>query len=401
MSDPLGTLARMKTTAPLKCLSDEALLFATRELVRRSVATEADLIEHLAEIDERKLYLKTRYPSLFLFCMHEFGFSESAAYKRIGVARAARKFPAILAALRSGKVHLAGLRVLVPLVTAPNCDRLLAQAAGKSRREIEELIARIAPAEAVRTSIRRLPGTAPATLAAQQPSLLASAAAPPMPAPQPSAAAASTAQGARAAQNSAAAQTGTAATPVVPGARRTSMAPLSGEAFKIEFTASRQLRDKLLAAQTLCRNRTGGGGLAKVVEDGTDLLIETVMKERFALGRKPRNPTETEGVVPAAGREGSATRHIPDAIKRFVYQRDGGRCTFRDPQGQRCTSLEPPEFQHDDGFARTGVHDPDRIRLLCPAHNQGDADEMYGREFMDRARRSQQDGKPAQGSGDP
>ena len=41
-------------------------------------------------------------------------FSEGAAYNRIAVARAGRQWPAVIDALHSGKVHLAGLRLLAP-----------------------------------------------------------------------------------------------------------------------------------------------------------------------------------------------------------------------------------------------------------------------------------------------
>ena len=44
------------------------------------------------------------------------------------------------------------------------------------------------------------------------------------------------------------------------------------------------------------------------------------------------------------------------------------------------------EFDHLDGFARTHLHDPERIVLRCSGHNQHAAEKMYGREFMERAR---------------
>ena len=80
------------------------------------------------------------------------------------------------------------------------------------------------------------------------------------------------------------------------------------------------------------------------------------------------------------------SRHIPDAIKRAVYERDGGRCTFTDDRGCRCAQAGGLEFDHLDGFARTHLHDADRIRLLCRAHNQHAAEATYGRDFMERAR---------------
>ena len=101
----------------------------------------------------------------------------------------------------------------------------------------------------------------------------------------------------------------------------------------------------------------------------------------FATGRKARQrPTEEA--------EPSSSRHIPDAIKREVFERDGGRCTFTDEGGRRCGETGALEFDHLDGFARTRLHRADGIRLLCRAHNQHGAEQMYGRAFMERARAS-------------
>src|SRR5712691_4106548 len=138
-------------------LSDEALLDATRALLKRACDVEADLLLHLGEIDERKLYLPRAHPSMFAFCVEELGFSEDAAYNRIFVARAARRLPALLEALRSGKVHLGGLRLLAPLLTVENHLDVLARAAGKSKRQIEDIVARLAPKPPVAATIRKLP----------------------------------------------------------------------------------------------------------------------------------------------------------------------------------------------------------------------------------------------------
>ena len=66
---------------------------------------------------------------MFAFCCDELGFSEDAAYSRILVARAGRRLPAVIEALRSGEIHLAGLRLLVPHLTSENHRQVLAQAA--------------------------------------------------------------------------------------------------------------------------------------------------------------------------------------------------------------------------------------------------------------------------------
>src|SRR5256885_1061453 len=129
----------------IRCMNDDDLIYYTREIVRRGCEVEADLLLHLAEIDGRGLYRNRAFPSMFAFCVVELGFSEDAAYNRITVARAARRLPAIFDAVRSGQIHLSGLRVLLPHLTDENHEEVLAQAAAKSKREIEELGARLAP----------------------------------------------------------------------------------------------------------------------------------------------------------------------------------------------------------------------------------------------------------------
>src|SRR5690349_20286918 len=201
-------------------LSDPELLARTRELVDQSHWTEADLLVHLGEIDERKLFLERAFPSMFAFCVGEFRFSEDAAYSRIAVARTARALPALIEALRSGQVHLTGLRLLAPHLTAGNHRELLAQAAGKTKREIEELIARLGPQPAVPPTIRKLPER-PAPASAE-PLPLRLDPAPQMPAREH---------------------------------HPPAIAPLAEETYKVQFTASRELRDKLRQAQDLLRHR--------------------------------------------------------------------------------------------------------------------------------------------------
>jgi hypothetical protein len=141
-------------------LSDEELLKALHALALKSNETEAELLLHLAEVDARKLYLDRAHSSLFTFCVAELNFSESATYNRILVARLARDLPQIISVVRSGKVHLSGLRILAPHLTAENIDELLTESIGKSKRQIEEIVACHVPRPAVPEVIRKLPDRA-------------------------------------------------------------------------------------------------------------------------------------------------------------------------------------------------------------------------------------------------
>src|SRR6266571_9479183 len=129
----------------LSHLSDSALLRDLAALVARDRATTARLLAHIAEVDARRLYLPAAYPSMFAYCVHELRLSEDAAYKRIQAARVARQFPVIFEALADGRLHLTGVGLLAPYLTAENADELLAAAAHKSKAEIKQLLAQRFP----------------------------------------------------------------------------------------------------------------------------------------------------------------------------------------------------------------------------------------------------------------
>jgi hypothetical protein len=67
--------------------------------------------------------------------------AEDAALKQHRVARLALRLPQVLEELRAGTIHLTGLFLLSTHLTEQNAGVLLADARGKSRRQIEELIA--------------------------------------------------------------------------------------------------------------------------------------------------------------------------------------------------------------------------------------------------------------------
>src|SRR5687768_1627837 len=298
-------------TTKLSDIADDVLLSNIKALVKSGRAVTAELLLHLGEVDARRLYLGLAYPSLFAWCVGALGFSEDSAYHHIGVARLARRLPAVLEFLREGKVHLAGLRLLAPHLTETNHTQLLEEASGKSKRTIEELVARLAPKPRVADSIRRLPKPAVALPAA---SPGASLAASPGGAPAPVMEAAPTSVEA-------------ASTPPAllvltppPPARVT---PLAEETYGVHFTACRRLRDKLREAQGLVE-----GDLASVVEKAVDLLLTDARKKRFAVGCKPRASTPAHVEAAAPLRVVTDSRHVPSALERAVYERDGGRCTF-------------------------------------------------------------------------
>jgi hypothetical protein len=355
--------------------------------------TEAELLLHLGEVEARQLHLARASSTIFRYCVDRLGFSEDVAYARMRIAEAGRRFPAVIDAVASGKVHLTGLRLLVPHLTEENHLALLQEATGKSRRYIEELIARIAPKEDAPDLIRRVPAVPASGVAAP---LLAfssnsapAAVATPLPPVEPIAAIAP----ARVCPVSA------ATTSAVPR-EDASITPLSADAFRFQFTGSRELRDDVRALQALLGHRRAKARMGAIFAEAAKLLRAKVEKERFGVGAKPRALAKGKAKesAPAAPVHDGATRHVPREETRTVYARDEARCAFIDEvTGQRCNETRCLQVDHTQGFARTRRHGVDELRLLCAAHNRYEAGRMYGRAFMEakvaEARVSSRDGK--------
>src|SRR5262245_4806002 len=153
-------------------LSDAELVARLPSLVQAERGATLEVIEHLVEMERRRLYLAQATSSLYRYCIDRLGYAEDAALKRHRVARLALRLPEALEELRAGTMHLTGLFLLSPYLTEDNAAALLSEARGKSRRQIEELIARWFPRPDVDARIEPLPAEAAGKRTARQGELL-------------------------------------------------------------------------------------------------------------------------------------------------------------------------------------------------------------------------------------
>ncbi|MCC6903480.1 MAG: hypothetical protein IT377_31205 [Polyangiaceae bacterium] len=319
----------------LSSISDREL----RERLTAAVSAErmaaADVIFHLVELDRRKLYLEEACSSLFAYCVELLGYSEDGATKRVRVARLVPRFPRVLDELASGAIHLTGLFLLSGHLTENNADQLLAEARGKSKRQIEELLARWFPRPDVAATIT------PTSV-------------------EPAQAELSTMSG-----------TGSSGPPEP--AARARVEPLSAASFRVEFTASTTLRDKLERARNLLSHAVPSGDLATVIERAIDELIAVETKRRSGAG-KPRKHRETK----------PGSRHVPVEVQRAVRERDEDQCTFVDAEGRRCSEKRFVTIEHVEPFALRGPTTVENCCLLCRAHNNHRARQVFGEEHVAR-----------------
>jgi hypothetical protein len=114
-------------------LSDETLRRELSAAAAKESQATAELLAHIAEFDERKLYLRAAYPSMIDYCTGELRLSLDAAAKRLQVARVGRGCPGVFHALADGRVHLSGLVLLAPHLTPETADEFLGAALHKSK----------------------------------------------------------------------------------------------------------------------------------------------------------------------------------------------------------------------------------------------------------------------------
>lgn len=96
----------------LRHLTDKVLLADTKLLVARERELSTKILNHLKEIDRRKLYSDLGYTSLFDYCLRELGYTESSAFRRIQAARLLKDLPIIETKIENGSLSLSNLSLL-------------------------------------------------------------------------------------------------------------------------------------------------------------------------------------------------------------------------------------------------------------------------------------------------
>jgi 5-methylcytosine-specific restriction endonuclease McrA len=370
-------------------VADHVLIRSLETRVVEDRASTAEMLADIAEIHARRLYAPAGYPSMFWYCVRKLHMSEDMACKRIRAARAARRFPAVFAALEDGRVHLTAVVMLAPNLNRANVDELIAEATHKSKRQLEGILAARFPKADVPTKLESIAPPQGAEMQSGSAEGMAALLAR-VPIGEPSI---PSAPGRIAFQDSQ--QVAPPPAPSAPAPRATSvphakLAPLSAERYALQITIAQPTHDKLRYAQALLGHAVPSGDLAQVIDRALDQLIVMLEKAKFAAAVRTRPGKKSGDANP---------RCVPAEVRREVWQRDGGRCTFESPDGQQCETQERLEFDHVTPVARGGTATAANLRLRCRTHNQHAAEQAFGAGFM-KAKREQVKRKPADKSVD-
>ncbi len=318
----------------IKGLDDVSLLTCLAALAKAERQCQVDLLMHLAEVDERKLYLGQGYSSLWDFCRRALLFSESVSQQRIALARAIRGFPGLLPLLADGRLTLCTAADLIPALTAETAERLLEQAAGKSRRQVQELAETRGAKPRERDVIRRLAPAVPTPLALAAPDISTEAKSGP-----------------------ATAAESTKPTPKAP------LEPAKPR-HRIAFTASDEVVKKLERLKELL----GAATLEDAVGKAADALLDRLDPVRRQARRQKRQGKPV--ATPRPARRKQEPRRPPLPLRDAVMVRDDLQCAFVSPDGVRCTETRFLTIDHVHPYALGGTStDQSNLRNMCNAHN--------------------------------
>jgi 5-methylcytosine-specific restriction endonuclease McrA len=158
---------------------------------------------------------------------------------------------------------------------------------------------------------------------------------------------------------------------MVPLAQRPKLAPLSPGRYELRVTLDAETHEALRYAQALLGHALPSGDIAQVLKRALGVLVESLEKQKFAKSsRSGRSAGKSKG------------RYIPTAIRRAVWERDHGQCTYVSDHGKRCESRTRLEYDHVEAVARGGETTVAGLRLRCQAHNQFEAERTFGAAFM-------------------
>jgi len=126
------------------------------------------------------------------------------------------------------------------------------------------------------------------------------------------------------------------------------VSPLAPERYKLQFTIGEKTLEKLELAKDMPRHAVPSGDLAEVFDRALTVLLEDLAKKKFSA---TEHPHASRGPAPSS-------RHIPAEVKRAVWLRDLGCCTFVGANSHRvvtsfldCPSLSRHALMHPEQTA--------------------------------------------------
>ena len=342
-------------------LDSAALSRRLGELAGHEREVQVDFLLHLSEFDTRRAWAEEGYRSLWDYLLRVLHLREGAAFRRIAAMRVVRRLPVVAEALRDGRLCLSTVAVLESLLTEANVRELVARAALLTKAEVERLVVTLQPRTAPKDGLRLLPSKKAQPRETHPP--VDERSTPTVSVPTPPA---------------------SAALQLAPPPARATLEPVTADTYSLRVTVDAALEKDIEELKALLSHKIPNGDLMAVLREAVQCALEKHRKRKGAAepARKRKSPVAAKAVTKTVcGRE-----PISAAVRRDVWKRDEGKCTWRGPDGQRCGSTWKVELDHIRPAALGGPSTIENLRILCRAHNTLAAEHAFGREHMDACR---------------
>ena len=304
----------------LKVISDQDLLSRTQELVQTERDVLTKVLQHLREINRRRLYSDLGCQSLFEYAVRILKYSEGQAGRRIQAMKLLNEIPELEAKINSGALSLTNIsqaqsffreqekdnaQSTAKILTKTKKLEILASLENKSSREGERELLRLAPSAAVPKERER---------------------------------------------------------------------QVTEDLVEFKFVADQSLKDKLEEIRSLLGPAGAAMSFAELIAAMAELSGVALKQRKFG-----KNRARSEGVTSPAPEEKTVgnkndvlasgvkaahnPRNVSQKIKHEVWKRDGGCCVV-------CRSRQHLNYDHVIPVARGGLSMANNLCLLCFNCNQ-------------------------------
>jgi 5-methylcytosine-specific restriction endonuclease McrA len=346
------------------------------DLLRREHEAMADFLAALADFDRDRTWMELGYTSLFYFLHRELGLSKGSAHYRKTAAELVQRFPGILEPLRDGRLCLTSVVELSKVLTPENEAEVLPRFFHLSRNDAMAVVAELQPREAppFRTMVTAAPLEArvavhPAAVDPMAPLALAACDVT-LPRTMDDG-------GSVSAANRLPHEIGFPGNLVdansAPAPRKSSpeVEPLTADLRRFHITVSKRFLEKLASARDALSQSMPLATEEEILEAGLDRILAERARKRGIVSKPRKEPPPSHG-------DG-----IPAHVRRAVWERDGGRCSYPMPGGGVCGSTRRLELDHLHAKALGGKATADNLAVRCRPHNLANARETFGDALID------------------
>ena len=105
-------------TITVKKMSDPQLLAHTDKLVSEERRITLEVLQHLREIEVRRLFVDLGFDSMYKYCIQRLKYSEGEAQRRLSAARLLRELPEIESQIKNGDLNMTNLSAVQSFIRA-------------------------------------------------------------------------------------------------------------------------------------------------------------------------------------------------------------------------------------------------------------------------------------------